>query len=258
VRLNLTFNFSSGYNIGNLGWFFRALGETFGNLDNASVGLNALILQDITCELDDLVARIRTHYTRHLTQQMYKIVGSADFLGNPVGLFNNFSKGFGDFFYEPVHGMVEGPQAFGKGLAKGTYSLVRNSMFGTFNSASKVTGTVGKGLSQLSLDDDYLVERQKRKATRRPKHIGYGLFYGVESLGEGLKDAVVGVVKNPVKGGQEGGALGAMKGLGKGLLGLPVKPVVGVMDLITNATEGLRNTANIFEKEDQRVKQPKK
>lgn len=46
------------------------------------------------------------------------MLGSADFLGNPVGLFNNIGTGFADFFYEPAAGLIQSPEAFGKGLAK--------------------------------------------------------------------------------------------------------------------------------------------
>jgi vacuolar protein sorting-associated protein 13A/C len=47
------------------------------------------------------------------------VIGSADVLGNPVGLFNNVSSGVRDFFYEPMQGFeITRPQDFGKGLAK--------------------------------------------------------------------------------------------------------------------------------------------
>ena len=35
-------------------------------------------------------------------QQLYKLVGSFEFLGNPVGLANNLGTGMKDFFYEPA------------------------------------------------------------------------------------------------------------------------------------------------------------
>lgn len=66
-----------------------------------------------------------------------------------------------DFFYEPAQGLVTSPQAFGKGLAKvisltfpltykkGTASLVKNTVYGTFNSVSKITGALGKGKGAL-------------------------------------------------------------------------------------------------------------
>jgi hypothetical protein len=78
--------------------------------------------------------------------QVYKILGSADFLGNPVGLLGNLGTGVKDFFFEPAQGLVESPEAFGKGLAKGSVSLVKHTTYGLFNTVSKLTGTAGKGI----------------------------------------------------------------------------------------------------------------
>ena len=67
-------------------------------------------------------------------------------LGNPVGLVQNLGTGVLDFFYEPAQGLVKSPKDFGMGLAKGTSSLVRNTIYGTFNTVAKITGAMAKGL----------------------------------------------------------------------------------------------------------------
>jgi len=48
------------------------------------------------------VSSVRKHYKAQLVQQLYKLVGSFEFLGNPVGLVNNLGTGVKDFFYEPA------------------------------------------------------------------------------------------------------------------------------------------------------------
>jgi vacuolar protein sorting-associated protein 13A/C len=47
-------------------------------------------------------------------------LGSADALGNPVGLFNNITSGVIDIFYEPYQGFImsDRPQDLGFGLVK--------------------------------------------------------------------------------------------------------------------------------------------
>lgn len=50
---------------------------------------------------------------------MYKIVGSSEVLGNPLGLINRLGSGVRDFFYEPAQGLVQSPQDFGVGVARG-------------------------------------------------------------------------------------------------------------------------------------------
>jgi hypothetical protein len=76
------------------------------------------MLEEAFISKTELVSRVTQHYTRQGMQEIYKILGSADFLGNPVGLFNNIGSGVVDFFYEPAQGLMKSPQDFGKGLGK--------------------------------------------------------------------------------------------------------------------------------------------
>jgi hypothetical protein len=83
---------------------------------------------------------------------VYKILGSFEFLGSPMVLVSNLGTGFYDFFHEPAQGIVSSPQDFGIGLAKGTKSLVKNSVYGIFNTVSKITGSITRGLSNPYLN----------------------------------------------------------------------------------------------------------
>lgn len=167
----------------------------------------------------ELIPPIQQHYIRQGILEVYKILGSADFLGNPVGLFDNLTSGVKDFFYEPYKGFVESPAAFGTGLAKGTASLLKHSVYGTFNTTSKVTGTVGTGLARLTFDPKYLERREKKKLTEQPKHAGYGLLYGARDLLYGLGDGLAGPFYQPFVGAKEEGAKGFLIGLGRGMIG---------------------------------------
>jgi len=57
-------------------------------------------------------------------------------------------------------------------------------------------------------------------------------------------------VTQPVKGAQKEGFVGALKGAGRGLVGVVVKPTVGVVDLVARTTEGIANTASYFEQKN--------
>ena len=58
---------------------------------------------------------------------------------------------------------------------------------------------------------------------------------------------MAGLVLQPVQGAEKDGVEGFFKGTIKGLAGLIVKPVVGVMDLTSKTAEGIKNTANYFD-----------
>jgi vacuolar protein sorting-associated protein 13A/C len=51
----------------------------------------------------------------------------------------------------------------------------------------------------------------------------------------------------PIEGAETGGAAGFFKGVGKGLVGVVTKPVIGVFDLASNVSEGIRNTTTVFD-----------
>ena len=54
---------------------------------------------------------------------------------------------------------------------------------------------------------------------------------------------LAGVILDPLRGAEREGALGFVKGVGKGLTGLVVKPVAGVLDFTNKASEGVVNSA---------------
>lgn len=66
-----------------------------------------------------------------------------------------------------------------------------------------------------------------------------GIGSATESLARGLTDGVSGLYKNPMRGAERDGFAGFAKGMGTGVLGLVVKPVVGVTDAATDVLRGL-------------------
>jgi len=93
-------------------------------------------------------------------RHLYKIIGSADIFGNPVGLFSNIGTGFVEFIESPIEGMEKGgPLEAGRGLIKGTGSLMKNTISGFSNSLSKISGSFAGGISNLTFDDEYKLKR---------------------------------------------------------------------------------------------------
>jgi vacuolar protein sorting-associated protein 13A/C len=100
-------------------FFLNAIIMTLGNVDRAPVQLNALLVHNARVSMDSLTQRVILHYSEQLKAQLYSVIGSADFLGNPVGLFNNVSSGVQDIFYEPYQGLVmHGNKELGIGIAR--------------------------------------------------------------------------------------------------------------------------------------------
>lgn len=99
--------------------------------------------------------KLINHYKNTVIKQFYKIFGSLNIIGNPIGLFRNISTGIKDLKDKPSEGFVQGPLEFGKGIAEGTSSLIAHSIGGALNSVSKVTGTISTGLAVLAFDKEF-------------------------------------------------------------------------------------------------------
>lgn len=232
-------------------FFFNVLTMAIGNINDAPIKMNALFVENVRVPIPVLVQSVQTHYGQAFFYQIHKVLGSADFIGNPVGLFNNISSGVMDIFYEPYQGLVmnDRPQELGISVAKGGLSFLKKSVFGFSDSFAKVTGSIAKGLTVATLDKQFQERRRMTRRRNRPKHALYGFSAGASSFVEGISSGISGVALAPVKGANEGGASGFFKGIGKGLIGLPTKTAIGVFDLANNVSEGIRNTTTAFDDE---------
>lgn len=185
----------------------NALTMAVGNINDAPLELNALAIKDMRLTLPELQSRITYHYRQDVLRQLYRILGSADFIGNPVGLFTNVSSGVADIFYEPFQGVVmHGNKELGIGIAKvrpgkslledvinfiiiqGAASFVKKTVFGVSDSVTKFTSSVGKGfnfldlakcgaepgcntgLSAATFDSEFQARRRMTQRRNKPRH----------------------------------------------------------------------------------------
>ncbi|KAI0218945.1 Vacuolar protein sorting-associated protein 13 [Massospora cicadina] len=220
-----------------------------GNINDAPIKFNSLVLENLLADYTVLMDRLTSYYGQEFVYQIHKIVGSVDVLGNPVGLFTNLSSGVVDIFYEPYQGIVmsDRPQDFGIGLARGTASFVKKTVFGVTDSFSKITDSLGKGLAEMTMDRAFIDRRRLSKSRNRPKHALYGVASGANSLGSSMASGFTGVVTQPMEGAERDGVGGFFSGLGKGLVGVVAKPIVGAFDLVSHVAEGIRNTTTVFD-----------
>ncbi|KAF2434405.1 vacuolar protein sorting-associated protein 13 [Tothia fuscella] len=232
-------------------FFVNVITMSVGNVNDAPIRYNALMLENARVSVAALISNIKTHYVQESLRQVHIVLGSADFLGNPVGLFNNISSGVQDIFYEPYQGLVmnDRPQDLGLGIAKGAGSFVKKSIFGVSDSVAKFTGSMSKGLAAASMDKEFQDRRRMNRSRNRPKHALYGITSGGNAFAESLASGIGGMARHPMQGAEKEGAVGFVKGVGKGFLGLATKPAIGAFDLASNMAEGVRNTTTVFDQD---------
>lgn len=76
-----------------------------------------------------------------------------------------------DFVDVCFQGAIQGPTEFAEGLALGCRALLGHTVGGAAGALSKITGTLGKGIAALTLDEEF---KQKRREmmNKRPHDVG--------------------------------------------------------------------------------------
>jgi hypothetical protein len=172
------------------------------SVEDAPVALGALQMLHPFGSSAELVRRVGLHYRAEALDELLKVLGSFSFLGNPTQLVHNVMLGLQDFVYEPATALQTAPTAGGVTAAvrKGTSSLVKRSVYGVFNSASKLASSIGSGAAWLAFDEDFLRERNLQQLHTRPRDVTEGLVQGVSELGQGLLGGLGGLISQPVRG----------------------------------------------------------
>lgn len=215
----------------------------------------------------EIISSLRNYYVNEILRQVYKIIGSLDFVGNPTMVVSSFLTGVRDFFVQPSREFLRSPtdpSRIGIGVAKGTLSLVSHSASGIFGFASKMSATAGQAAAQLSFDKYYkqwhaehAVSSDNYRGNRRTREIVVaGIVRPAQDVVSGVLFAASGVIVEPYRGYKEGKAIGLAKGVGIGAAGVITKPLVGIFDGFAHFTEAIHDLAkdiNVLEKKFQPV-----
>ncbi|TPP62890.1 Vacuolar protein sorting-associated protein 13C [Fasciola gigantica] len=238
-----------------LNLFLQSLGVVLTDVQDVIFKLAYFERQACIMTVNQMIAEMTRHYVSQGIRQMYVLVLGLDVLGNPFGVLRGMAQGVEDLFYEPVKGAVLGPEEFAEGVALGVKSLFGHTVGGAAGAVSRITGTIGKGVAALTLDEDYKRHRREQLA-HRPENFGAGLAQGGKGLVMGFFHGVSGVITKPVEGAKKDGFEGFFKGVGKGLIGAVTRPVSGVVDFASSSFEGIRRFADTVEEID-RVRPPR-
>ncbi|KAI6240270.1 Vacuolar protein sorting-associated protein 13C [Aphelenchoides fujianensis] len=219
-----------------------------------SVGVTVTEVQDVVFKLayferkhtfynkEQLQSEMTSHYTKQFIKQLYVLVLGLDVIGNPYGLVTDVASGVVDAFYQPFQGIIQGPEEFVEGMALGVTSLFSHTFGGAAMAVSRITGTVGKGVAALTLDEEYQRKRQEA-LNRRPENFAEGISRSADAVRQGVVGGVTGVFTKPIEGARQGGAGGFVKGLGKGLVGVVLRPASGVVDFASGTINSVRSVA---------------
>lgn len=203
----------------------RKLGLSLIAFEDAIVDLDPFVRAHLFETINFLTNSVVKHYTDELLSQAVLILGATDFLGNPIGFFNDISEG--------MVGLVSEGDVSG---------LFKNVAHGAANSAAKVTGSLSYGISKATVYDKY---NEKRLMLRRQRG-GEGKEYlvdGLKGLGFGVYQGLTSIVTETYEGVASDGLSGFFSGLTWGLIGTVSKPALGVLDLATGAATAVKESS---------------
>lgn len=249
IKVHLSFSLSAdskskGGSLFNL--LLQSFGVTFTEIQDAVLKLDYFEKSNAYLTTHQLMNEAYAHYFRQSLKQVYVVVLGLDVIGNPVGLLTGFTTGVGDFFYEPLQGAIQGPEEFAEGLATGVRSLIGHTVGGAAGAVSRITGTIGKGIAALTMDEEYQ-RRRRLDQNRRPDDIAEGLAQGGRDLVMGVYEGVTGIVTKPVAGAKEEGISGFFKGVGKGLIGAVARPAAGVVDFASGSFDAVKRATDVVD-----------
>jgi vacuolar protein sorting-associated protein 13D len=168
-----------------------------------------------------LFQSIYEHYRAELESQAATILGSVDFLGNPLGFMNDVTDGLNELIIEGNFG-----------------GLIWNVAHGISDSTAKVTSVLSESLGVVTMD-----QRHQEMRKRIKQESNHHLRAGFKGLGVGLRGGFTSIITQTYEGAVKEGVSGIFVGLGKGLVGTITKPAVGMLDFASGAASAVRDSS---------------
>jgi hypothetical protein len=224
-----------------------SIGNAFLNVTDAPLYFDSVELFHTFESPKSLLNAIMNIYTHKFLFQTYKLIGSSDMIGNPLSLIDKISTGVNDILCSPIRACRQSDNrlkfdliAFSQGFTNGITSFLSNTISGSFESVSKITGSLYNTTRQIGGHS-----RGAERLEDSP-NIAVGMFNGVRGIFQELVEGIVGLKKKTKKG-CEKGKIGLMKGVVGGVLGVVVSPVSATLRASTEITASLANNAQIFD-----------
>ena len=250
MKINLTLRIDlSAFDVSVLPGFvikiIASLGNSLARISDSPLRFSEMIHVNVFKDMTEMIWLLISHYQRQGLIEIYKIIGSIDLLGNPVGFVDKIGTGFIEFFNEPRKGFIanNNKSAFvnvGEGLAKGFGSLISNIVGGSFDVVGKITGTL------LSATKTITGEKINLREDEEPENIITGIYDGIKGGVIDLGKGITGIFTSPYKRAKAEGVKGFFKGIGSGLLGAIVSPVSAALRIGNSVFVGMKNTANLL------------
>ncbi len=127
------------------------------DVEDVHLRLNQLTLRWRLLGAQALAQQLARHYTWSLMQELYKVIGSVNLLGDPLRVVQHVGAGVYALISQPAAGLLESAQGGPwsrvlEGLALGTQGLLLHCVYAVSNATAKMSIGLRKALAGLGLE----------------------------------------------------------------------------------------------------------
>ena len=245
MKINLTFRLDfSIINVsllpGIINKVIASLGNSLTHISDSPLRFSEMIHVNVFGDTYKMTYLVIEHYKRQALLEAYKIIGSLDLIGNPIGFVHKIGTGFIEFFNEPRKAFLQGPSHFPQGIEKGVTSLVTNVVGGGFDVVGKITGTLLSAAKTIQGEKIMLREEDE------PDNVILGIYEGLKGGAKDIYSGITGLFRNPYENAKKSGVKGFFKGIGTGIVGAVVSPISAALRVGNSVVVGMKNTVNML------------
>jgi hypothetical protein len=208
------------------------------DVEGAKINLKQLVITHQLASWESLQDILIRHYSRQRLHEIYKVLGSAGVIGNPMGFARSVGLGIKDFLSIPARSFMKSPSGLITGMAQGTTSLVSNTVYAISDAATQFSRAAQKGIVALTFDDQAAanMEKQQKGASSYNKGV-------INEFLEGL----TGLLQSPIIGAEKHGLPGVLSGVALGVTGLVGRPAASILEVTGKTAQSIRNRSKLYQ-----------
>ncbi|CAL9110355.1 unnamed protein product [Musa acuminata var. zebrina] len=202
------------------------------DVEGVPVHFTRLTLAHLIASPESIQEIITRHYMRQLLHEMYKVLGSAGVIGNPMGFARNVGLGIKDFLSFSGKGVLQSPSGLLTSVAEGSRGLLSSTVYAISSATSQFSKAAHKGIVAFTFDRQaaaYLEEQQNHLDS-----------HGKGVLNEFL-EGLTGLLQFPIRGAEKHGLPGVVSGIALGTAGLIARPVASILEATGKTAQSIRN-----------------
>ncbi|WOK94697.1 hypothetical protein Cni_G03402 [Canna indica] len=219
------------------------------DVEDVPVYFPQLTLAHLIASPESIQEIVTRHYMRQLFHEMYKVLGSAGVIGNPMGFARNVGLGIKDFLSHSGKGILQqSPGGLLTSIAHGSRGLLNSTIYAISSATSQFSKAAHKGIVAFTFDQQSASELEELQ-----KHLD---SHGKGVLNEFL-EGLTGLLQFPIRGAEKHGLPGVVSGIAMGTAGLIARPVASILDATGKTAQSIRNRSSPHQSHHMRSRLPR-